>query len=189
MNIDETRRIFSEKFKEARKNAGYRTQEDFAGAIGVGLETVRNWEQGRTFPEVNTLLQITDLLHCDLDFLFGRISKETHDLQLISEKTGLSSAAIKKIRSCDQDQIEALSKLIQHKDFKKLLNKISQLSDKKTLYSNFADAIAVNVLSGINDGDYLPYFGDDGNVFEIALLNRANTIFSGIISDITKTDL
>lgn len=104
-------RLYSlkEGLKRARKGAGL-TQEGLAEAMGVHIKTVMNWEQGIAEPSLGTLMDLTELYHCDLDYLTGRIDQKTHDLQFIHDQTGLSEKAIEKLQSFmiepDWDQLE-----------------------------------------------------------------------------------
>ena len=45
--------------KAARANKGY-TQEDAAKIIGVSVDTLCNWERGKTFPNVPQIKKIED---------------------------------------------------------------------------------------------------------------------------------
>lgn len=45
--------------KAARANKGY-TQEDAAKKIGVSVDTLCNWERGKTFPNVPQIKKIED---------------------------------------------------------------------------------------------------------------------------------
>lgn len=88
--------------KRARKEKGL-TQMDFSKMFKidntpVSITTVRNWEQGRTYPEAKTLEALCDFYQCDMDYLFGRIDCKTHDTQFISDYTGLSEEAIDKLK-------------------------------------------------------------------------------------------
>ena len=98
-----------EGLKRARKEAGL-TQADLAEKMGVHIKTVMNWEQGIAEPPLGTLMELTELYHCDLDYLTGRIDQKTHDLQFIHDQTGLSEKAIEKLQSLvtvpDWDQRE-----------------------------------------------------------------------------------
>ena len=87
-----------EGLKRARKEAGL-TQADLAEKMGVHIKTVMNWEQGIAEPPLGTLMELTELYHCDLDYLTGRIDQKTHDLQFIHDQTGLSEKAIEKLQS------------------------------------------------------------------------------------------
>lgn len=85
---------FGKSLKAARKNHGLKTQQEFVDALtnygfSTTLATVRNWEQGKTFPEATTLDVLCDFFGCDMDYLFGRISCKTHDTQFICDYTGL----------------------------------------------------------------------------------------------------
>lgn len=98
-----------ERLKRARKEAGL-TQADLAEKMGVHIKTVMNWEQGIAEPPLGTLMELTELYHCDLDYLTGRLDQKTHDLQFIHDQTGLSEKAIEKLQSLvtvpDWDQRE-----------------------------------------------------------------------------------
>lgn len=85
--------IFGERLKTLRKKR-FRTQEVFAEAMDVSVNSVKKWESGRVLPETEHLLQISELLDCDLDYLVGRIDCKTHSVQDISGHTGLSEKAI-----------------------------------------------------------------------------------------------
>lgn len=94
--------------KRARKKAGF-TQQRLADAIGVSVETVRNWEQGRVIPEHQTIGLLCDFFKCDIDYLFGRIDYETHDLAFICEYTGLSEDAAKVLHYLSRDNLNVIS--------------------------------------------------------------------------------
>ena len=84
---------FREGFKRARKKGGY-TQKSFSNEFNISIETVKNWEQGRNVPEIETLEKLCNFFQCDIDHLLGNIECETHDKQFIHDKTGLSEDAI-----------------------------------------------------------------------------------------------
>lgn len=98
-----------EGLKRARKEAGL-TQAELADRMNVHIKTVMNWEQGIAEPPLGTLMDLTELYHCDLDYLTGRLDQKTHDLQFIHDQTGLSEKAIEKLQSFmtepDWDQME-----------------------------------------------------------------------------------
>ena len=103
-----------EGLKRARKEAGL-TQAELteilkSKGIASHIKTVMNWEQGIAEPSLGTLMKLTELYNCDLDYLTGRIDCKTHDLQFIHDQTGLSEKAIEKLLSLvtepDWDQME-----------------------------------------------------------------------------------
>lgn len=84
---------FKKGFKKARKASGY-TQTSFAEKFNVSIDTVRNWEQGRNVPEIETLEKLCDFFQCDMGYLFGEIDCKTHNIQFIQDYTGLSERSI-----------------------------------------------------------------------------------------------
>lgn len=100
------------RLQEARRKKGIKTQESFASKANVTLKTVQNWEQGRVNPSLETLIELSELLDCDLDYLTGRIDESTHDIHYVQEMTGLSEEAIRKISNPDIDN--PMGKLLSH---------------------------------------------------------------------------
>lgn len=87
---------FSHGLKRARKER-HLTQQQFADEFLVSVETVRNWEQGRSGPDLETLLQLFEFFDCSADYLLGRIDFRTHDLQFIFDHTGLDEQSISRL--------------------------------------------------------------------------------------------
>ncbi|MBR0138726.1 MAG: helix-turn-helix transcriptional regulator [Firmicutes bacterium] len=56
------------KIKNARNEAGY-TQERAAEALGVSRQTVSNWENGRSYPDIISVIKMSDLYSVSLDHL------------------------------------------------------------------------------------------------------------------------
>ena len=121
-----------EGLKRARKEAGL-TQADLAEKMGVHIKTVMNWEQGIAEPPLGTLMELTELYHCDLDYLTGRLDQKTHDLQFIHDQTGLSEQAIQKLQKIAfRDRAtwnsQALSAMIEDPSFSYLMDLMSDTS-------------------------------------------------------------
>lgn len=96
MNIGKEIPVFAERLKELRKAAGFTQAELYEKISGSNeSKTIRNWEYGKTMPNGQDLLKLCEIFNCDCDYLLGRIDAKTHDLQFISEKTGLTEDAIK----------------------------------------------------------------------------------------------
>lgn len=87
------------KIKELRKEAGW-TQEILAHEMNLSensRSTIRNWEKGERLPTTDQLIQLCGLFHCDIGFLFGDYEQRYRSLADISEITGLSESAIRRI--------------------------------------------------------------------------------------------
>lgn len=57
-----------EKLKEARKNANL-TQEDVADELKVSRQTISNWENEKSYPDIISVIALSDLYGVSLDTL------------------------------------------------------------------------------------------------------------------------
>lgn len=185
-SFDEIKKALKKNLKKARKKAGYKTQEDFAKAFHVSIDTVRNWEQGRGVPEIGTLLYLAEFLDCDLDYLIGRIDKPTHDLQFITDELRLSEEAVKKLMQLSDRQLQSISEIIEHPKYGKMTAQISDLKDKGKLNDTTALLVINHVLKGINDQPTPPVHE---NMIEQAIIYNLSNVFTQIVCDITDTEL
>ena len=108
---------FSKNFKKIRKDHGY-TQagfkekyEEIYGEKTITIETIRNWEQARNIPELQTIWKLCEIFNCDIDYLFGRINCSTHDLAFICNKIGLSEDAVKYLIDIQEKKQQAETEL------------------------------------------------------------------------------
>lgn len=58
----------SEKLKQARLAAGL-TQEVSAERIGVSRQSISNWENGKTYPDIISVINLSDVYDVSLDSL------------------------------------------------------------------------------------------------------------------------
>ena len=59
---------FHESIKEKRKNLNL-TQEEVAKKLFVSRQTISNWENGKTLPDIELLISISELYEISLDEL------------------------------------------------------------------------------------------------------------------------
>ena len=57
-----------QKLKDKRTGLGL-SQEDLAEKIGVTRQTIANWEKGKTYPDIGSVLKLSDLYNVSLDEL------------------------------------------------------------------------------------------------------------------------
>lgn len=69
-----------------RRNAGYRSADDFADVLGLNARTYRNYENGNTRLSLDFACKVCDKLGCTLNELAGRT-----DLEPKTKKEMLSS--------------------------------------------------------------------------------------------------
>ncbi len=70
----------SEKLKEARQKAGM-TQDQVAEKIMVSRVTVSHWENGKSLPDIVSLISLSDLYSISLDELLKGDSKMTEKVK------------------------------------------------------------------------------------------------------------
>ena len=119
------KKIFSMRLRKARKEAGYSSQEQFAseynrrfrqeqiekstengGRYSGIIGAYKNYEDPKdsSFPRLDIVANMAEILGCDLDYLTGRIDEKKHDLQYVCDYTGLSSLSIENIKSVKDGQ-------------------------------------------------------------------------------------
>lgn len=116
---------------------GY-TQQEFAELLNVSIDTVKNWEQGWNYPSIDALVEISQVLECDFDYLLG-------DQEAPNKYAGLSDSAAKALydayRSND-DLCEIVSDLLERQE---ILRQMQIL-----LSSDYAHFSAVTLMPGFN---------------------------------------
>ena len=60
--------IFSEKLQLIRKSKGF-TQEELAEKLEVSRQAVAKWESGQVYPDINNLIQISNIFNVTVDYL------------------------------------------------------------------------------------------------------------------------
>lgn len=76
------------KIKNARMQSGL-TQEAAAEALGVSRQTISNWENGKTYPDIVSVVKMSDLYNISLDRLLKENSSESGYLDYLNESTDI----------------------------------------------------------------------------------------------------
>ena len=114
-----------ERIKALRKEKKL-TQKQLAGFItdivptdkdkGFGQSTISGWERGEQLPPLPKLIALAEIFQCDISYLLCDYDKEKKDISDVSEITGLSINAAKKIVEIKRARgiagLEILSQLI-----------------------------------------------------------------------------
>lgn len=64
-----------------KRLAFHLTQEALAEKIYVSPKTISNWETGRTFPDIESLINLSQLYHLSLDDLLVKGSGIVNDMK------------------------------------------------------------------------------------------------------------
>ena len=62
---------FGENLQKLRKEKGI-SQEQLAEQLGVTRQSVSKWESGNSYPEMDKIVAICNLFHCDMDVLINK---------------------------------------------------------------------------------------------------------------------
>lgn len=57
-------------YRKAREQKGYTAQEA-ATSLGISITTLGSWENGKTYPTAQRLIQLCKLYECSADELLG----------------------------------------------------------------------------------------------------------------------
>ena len=123
-------RPVAERIRSIRKTH-HLSQEQFAEKMDVGRSTVLDWEGSITPIDARNLMKMCKLFNCDADYILGRIDEKTHDIQYISEVTGLSDYVIEQLIEwkCSDDRrtkwASTLSHIIESDDFNDMMGGVS----------------------------------------------------------------
>ena len=79
----------SEKLKQARTDKNL-TQEEVAEKVGVSRQTVYNWEQGKSYPDIASVMIISDICGISLDSL---LKGDTEMIKHLEEGSGKDKKA------------------------------------------------------------------------------------------------
>lgn len=114
------KKIFADRLREARKKK-YKSQEKFADDLPVSpnrksetgtkaRQTVNAWEKGTRLPDLENLLEISELLDVDIDYLTGRIDHKKHSNEFICQYTGLNETSVELLHEITKLQSMGLYK-------------------------------------------------------------------------------
>ncbi|MFJ6967142.1 MAG: helix-turn-helix domain-containing protein [Ligilactobacillus ruminis] len=73
------------RLKDARIESGY-TQEQVAEQLDVSRQTISSWENGRTFPDIGSVVSLSDIYDVSLDVL---IKGDEKMLEHLEESTNI----------------------------------------------------------------------------------------------------
>ena len=71
----------STQIKQRRTAAGL-SQEELAEQLFVTRQTLSNWETGKTYPDINSLLRLSAVFHVSLDELETAVEKGKQPYQM-----------------------------------------------------------------------------------------------------------
>ena len=113
------------------------TQEKFAQSINVNRQTIGQWKDGITAPDIYALKKISEKYHISADYLLGLTNSPSinEDIRVINAMTGLNDEAISNlIRIKEMDSQSIASKIISSEYFIDLLNILEEIEFETAQY-------------------------------------------------------
>lgn len=110
---------FGENLQKLRKEREI-SQEQLAEQLGVTRQSVSKWESGASYPEMDKIVAICNIFHCDMDVLINKDITEERDKKDASKvvKVGFKNIA---------DYIKKTIYLFEHQSFKDIIKMIAQV--------------------------------------------------------------
>lgn len=96
---------FGENLKNLRKQRKI-SQEKLAEKVGVSRQSVSKWETGESYPEMNNILILCDIFHCNINEL---VNENLLDINSLDEEIKMSVVKFKKEQ---QKKMKGISKAI-----------------------------------------------------------------------------
>lgn len=79
--------LFGERLQQKRSDLGL-TQQDIADKMHVSRQTISSWERGHSYPDINSLIMLSDYYQVSLDIL---LKEDTAIQQYLDQKTIIRS--------------------------------------------------------------------------------------------------
>ena len=110
---------FGENLQKLRKEKGI-SQEQLAEQLGVTRQSVSKWESGASYPEMDKIVALCNMFHCDMDALINK------DITEEREKKDASSV-VKEIFSGVTNYVKKTIYLFEHKSLKDIIKMCAQV--------------------------------------------------------------
>lgn len=112
-------------------------QADLAKFCNVQRQSISQWQNGNTRPDINSLWKIAEFYHVSTDYLLGRTSVQTTDTNLrsVCDYTGLSEQAISKLKTYQKENksewsMDVFNAMIENENFDTLFSLICQFATR-----------------------------------------------------------
>ena len=96
---------FGDNLKNLRKLKKI-SQEELAEKVNVSRQSVSKWETGEAYPEMNNILELCKIFHCNINDL---VNDNMIDLDSLDEDVKMSVVKLKKEK---QHQVKVISKIL-----------------------------------------------------------------------------
>ena len=110
---------FGENLQKLRKEKGI-SQEQLAEQLGVTRQSVSKWESGARYPEMDKIVALCNIFHCDMNVL---INKDITEERERKDATGI----VKNLFQSAANYVKKTIYLFEHKSFKDIVKLLAQV--------------------------------------------------------------
>ncbi len=110
---------FGENLQKLRKEKGI-SQEQLAEQLGVTRQSVSKWESGASYPEMDKIVALCNIFHCDMNVL---INKDITEERERKDATGI----VKNLFQSAANYVKKTIYLFEHKSFKDIVKLLAQV--------------------------------------------------------------
>lgn len=126
---------YSEFPKRLRMLLEKTTQGELAAACNVARQSVAQWKDGNTKPDIYYLGKIADFFNVSTDYLLGRSDTKSADtdIKMICEYTGLDEEVIKQVnelKKLNPDVNQFINNIVLDYRIEELASSVRELDDK-----------------------------------------------------------
>ena len=120
--------MFADRLKQIRTQSGL-TQQQFAAKLGISVAALSYYETGKRVPDIIFLRKISEYFMIPAEYFLGITDSTKKENISISNKLGLSDAAIEKLhkyvdRGDYEETADVINALLENDDFYSVLNLI-----------------------------------------------------------------
>lgn len=109
---------FGDILSELRKDKGL-LQKNLAQKLNVSVSTVSNYETNAHFPDIHTLIELSDFFEVSVDYLLGRSGINSYPNKKQSEKEVEITYLLEKVLSYDSKNMDSLLDYLELLDLRK----------------------------------------------------------------------
>lgn len=122
--------VFSARLKSMMKIRGINI-EQLAEITGYSIDNIKRYRRNsyNKIPPLEVVRSFADILNCDVAFLTGDTDFVNLKSEHLSDITGISKKASEILTELSGEEIDILSKIIEHKDFIVLIDEIFNFSE------------------------------------------------------------
>ncbi|MBM7552663.1 helix-turn-helix domain-containing protein [Thalassobacillus pellis] len=123
--------VISERIKFLRMHNEW-TQKTLAEYVGESSQVISNWERGYTFPDLQNVIDLANVLDCTTDFLLGRSDQPFDILKKIDnvwKEKGIEETDFFYVHVWEELSKEEIDQILNFFDFIRQSKKTEQTED------------------------------------------------------------